>query len=53
MFLITTNELSDEEAQQAHLHLAECKACRAALAEHVKLSAALFGVLGSGRTRSA
>ena len=53
MFLLTTNELEDKEAKQAFLHLAECPACREALAEHVKLTAALFGTMGGQAHRSA
>lgn len=47
MFLLTTNELPDEEAKAAYLHLSECPKCRRALAEHVKLVGALFGTMGS------
>lgn len=46
MFLLTTNEADEESAKFAFLHLAECELCRSALAEHVKLTAALFGTLG-------
>ena len=46
MFLLTTNEADEESAKAAFLHLADCELCRAALAEHVKLTAALFGSLG-------
>ena len=47
MFLLTTNELPDEEAKAAYLHLSECPNCRRALAEHVKLVGALFGTMGA------
>lgn len=46
MFLLTTNEADEESARAAFLHLADCPTCREALAEHVRLTAALFGTLG-------
>lgn len=53
MFLMATNELSDEDARIAYNHLAECPRCRKALAEHVTLAAALFGTLSKRTHRSA
>ena len=47
MFLLTTNELSNEEAKVAYMHLADCPKCRKALAEHVTLAAALFGTFSN------
>lgn len=35
------NELEDEDSSAVLKHLADCKECRAALAEHVKLSGLL------------
>ncbi len=46
MFLLATNDLDDAEAFTAYTHLAGCAECRKAMAEHVKLAAALFGTLG-------
>lgn len=53
LFLLTTNELEGEDAKEAFTHLAECPDCRQALAEHVKLAAALFGTLGKSTHKSA
>ncbi len=46
MFLLATNDLEDDKAEAAYLHLSRCPGCREAMAEHVRLAAAMFGVLG-------
>lgn len=53
MFLIATNELEDEVAEKAFLHMAHCPDCREALAEHVKIAAALIGTMGKGKDMTA
>jgi anti-sigma factor RsiW len=41
LYLFISNELEDDEAKEICAHLFDCKACREALSEHVKLSGAL------------
>lgn len=41
LHLLVTNEIEDDDASMVLTHLAQCKPCREALSQHIKLSGLL------------